>query len=194
METGEVDISQIVFDSKSRDDIPRVLKGLQYLYINSRENIFNLLESVILPKVDKKNCRPGMPLWQILVCSVLKLDLNIDYDRLHELTNQHIQIRKMLGHCQLDDKLYKLQTLKDNIRLLTPELLNNISQVCVNTCHELIKRKGSEVLRGRCDSVVVETNIHFPTDINVLFDAIRKIITPTTNCAARPELLATICV
>jgi len=33
METGEIDISQIVFDSKSRDDIPRVLKGLQYLYI-----------------------------------------------------------------------------------------------------------------------------------------------------------------
>lgn len=29
---------------------------------------------------------------------------------------------------------------------------------------------------GRCDSFVVETDVHFPTDINLLFDAIRKII------------------
>ena len=29
---------------------------------------------------------------------------------------------------------------------------------------------------GRCDSFVVETDIHFPTDINLLFDAARKMI------------------
>ncbi len=29
---------------------------------------------------------------------------------------------------------------------------------------------------GRCDSFVVETNVHYPTDINLLFDAIRKMI------------------
>jgi len=29
---------------------------------------------------------------------------------------------------------------------------------------------------GRCDSFVVETDVHFPTDINLLFDAIRKMI------------------
>jgi len=31
-------------------------------------------------------------------------------------------------------------------------------------------------LRGRCDSFVVETDVHFPTDISLLFDAMRKII------------------
>jgi len=31
-------------------------------------------------------------------------------------------------------------------------------------------------LTGRCDSFVVETDVHFPTDINLLFDAVRKII------------------
>ncbi len=31
-------------------------------------------------------------------------------------------------------------------------------------------------LRGRCDSFVVETNVHYPTDINLLYDAIRKTI------------------
>jgi len=31
-------------------------------------------------------------------------------------------------------------------------------------------------LIGRCDSFVVETDVHFPTDINLLFDAVRKMI------------------
>jgi hypothetical protein len=31
-------------------------------------------------------------------------------------------------------------------------------------------------LKGRCDSFVVETDVHYPTDINLLFDAVRKMI------------------
>lgn len=34
MQIGEVDISQIKFDPRSRDDIPKVLRGLQYIYCN----------------------------------------------------------------------------------------------------------------------------------------------------------------
>ena len=34
MQIGEVDISQIKFDLKSRDDVPKILKGLQHLYMN----------------------------------------------------------------------------------------------------------------------------------------------------------------
>jgi IS5 family transposase len=37
-------------------------------------------------------------------------------------------------------------------------------------------KKKEEKLRGRCDSFVVETNVHYPTDINLLFDAIGKAI------------------
>ena len=42
MQIGEVDIAQIKFDPKSRDDIPRILKGLQYLYLDEslRAKIF----------------------------------------------------------------------------------------------------------------------------------------------------------
>ncbi len=29
-------------------------------------------------------------------------------------------------------------------------------------------------LKGRCDSFVLETDVHYPTDINLLLDAIRK--------------------
>ena len=37
------------------------------------------------------------------------------------------------------------------------------------------------MLRGRCDSFVVETNVHYPTDINVLNDAMRKVIILTAR-------------
>lgn len=43
------------------------------------------------------------------------------------------------------------------------------------------KKKADIPLRGRCDSFVVETNVHFPTDINLLYDAIRKVISLTSQ-------------
>ncbi len=36
-------------------------------------------------------------------------------------------------------------------------------------------------MRGRCDSFVVETDVHFPTDITLLFDAVRKVVTLTAQ-------------
>lgn len=183
MTIGEIDISKIEFDPKSRDEIPKILKGLQYLYMNQplRLQVFQLLEAEILPKANKFNGRPGMELWKILVCGVLRLEMNADYDRLHEMVNHHDTIRQMLGHGVLDDKLYQLQTLKDNVGLLTPELLNKINLVVVNAGHILVKKKEEEALRGRCDSFVVETDVHFPTDISLLFDATRKFVELTAH-------------
>ena len=190
MQIGEVDISQIKFDLKSRDDIPKILKGLQHLYMNLalRAQIFELLEAEISPKVNKRNGRPGMELWKILVCGVVRLDLNEDYDRLHELVNHHDTIREMLGHAAFDEQTYHYQTLKDNVSLFTPELLDKINQVVVNAGHVLVKKKEGEALRGRCDSFVVETNVHYPTDINLLYDAMRKVITLTARWCDQHEL------
>ena len=178
MTIGEVDISKINFNYKSRDDIPKILKGLQFIYthVELRTAIFQLLERQVAPTVSKTNGRPGMALWTILVCGVIRLDLNCDYDRLHELVNHHNTIREMLGHGAFDDVSYHLQTLKDNVSLLTPELLDEINQLIVAAGHVLVKKKADEALRGRCDSFVLETNVHFPTDINLLWDAVRKII------------------
>lgn len=190
MVIGEVDISKIEFDLDSRDDIPKILKGLQHIYINEtlRTSIFNLLESQISPKIDKNNGRPGMALWDILVCGVIRLDLNCDYDRLHELVNKHINIREILGHGIFDKVSFKHQTLMDNVRLLTPELLDEINQLIVTAGHVLVKKYEDEPLRGRCDSFPVETHVHFPTDINLLYDAMRKVITLTGQLCDRLNL------
>jgi hypothetical protein len=82
----------------------------------------------------------------------------------------------MLGHGLMDDDYnYPLQTLKDNVQLLTPGILDKINTLVVEEGHKLLKKK-DRTLIGRCDSFVVETDVHYPTDINLLFDAIRKTI------------------
>ena len=49
----------------------------------------------------------------------------------------------------------------------------------VGAGHDLLKKKAGAALRGRCDSFVVETDVHYPTDSNLLYDAMRKVITLT---------------
>ncbi len=183
MQIGEVDISAITFDPRSRDDIPKILRGLQHIYteLPLREGLFQLLEAKIAPAVNKGNGRPGMTLWSIFVCGVMRLDLNIDYDRLHDLVNNHNTLRAMLGHGTFDNQAYHYQTLKDNVKLFTPELLDEINQRIVASGHLVAKKKSGEALRGRCDSFVVETDVHYPTDINLLYDALRKVITLTAQ-------------
>ena len=188
--SGKVEISKIRFDLKSRDDIPQVLRGLQHIYTTSsiRQEVFKLLEEHVLPEVDKTTGRPGMDLWKIFVMGTLRLDLNCDYDRLQQLVNHHQIIRLMLGHNYLEEVSYHIQTLKDNVSLLTPELLEKINQVVVTAGHVILKKKENEVLRGRCDSFVVETNVHYPTDINLLLDAMRKVITLTARLCNEYDL------
>jgi hypothetical protein len=141
-----------------------------------RDEVFEILASVVPEEINPAIGRPGMELWKILVLGTLRLSLNWDYDRLLEMVNQHRTIRQMLGHGWTDEEApYALQTLKDNVSLLTPEVLDQINQVVVRAGHHVLGK--DEDLRGRCDSFVVETDVHYPTDINLLWDAMRKVIT-----------------
>ena len=183
MAFGQVGIADIVFDPKSRDDIPQLLRGLQHLYTDPelRKRVFAILEE-LLPeragaegKASPKTGRPGMAQWTILVLGVLRLGLNADYDRIHELANQHTTLRLMLGHGGWPDgSRYELQTLKDNLMLFTPEILDRINQEVVRAGHMALKKSPEEGLNARCDSFVVETDVEFPTDTNLLYEAVRK--------------------
>jgi len=195
---GEEDIAKIKLDPKSRDDIPQLLAGLQYIYTHSdvRQAVFKILEEVVparagsdkTGKASTDKGRPGMEQWRILVLGTLRLGLNADYDRIHELANQHGTVRQMLGHGFADYKdQYHLQTIKDNLSLFTPELLDRINQEVIRAGHILLKKNDAN-LSGRCDSFVVETDVHFPTDINLLFDAIRKTIEESVQLSETHDL------
>jgi IS5 family transposase len=189
---GQRDIDKICIDIHSRDEIPQLLMGLQAIYCNKslRENVFKILESIVPDNTSATNGRPGMDLWKILVLGTIRLNCNFDYDKLLELANEHKCIREFLGHSIFDfDQRYALQTLKDNLVMLTPEVLNQINELVVKLGHDLFGKRDKE-LHGRCDSFVVETNVHFPTDINLLWDAMRKAITLIAREFSRLELTA----
>jgi hypothetical protein len=187
MSIGQRDIADIKIDVSSREDIPTILLGLQHIYttIPLRDAVFKILKEVAPTKSDGEETkmvsinkgRLGMDQWSILVLGSLRVGLNADYDRILELANQHNTLREMLGlDCFDSDKTYRLQTLKDNIKLFTPEIMGRISAEVIRAGYQLLDLDIHLLIRGRCDSFVLKTNVHFPTDISLLFDAIRVMI------------------
>ena len=179
LQFGQTDIASIELDLECRDEIPQVLAGLQFIYTNSslKAAVFNILKQLMPKRVNTKTGRPGMDLWNILVLGVLRLNCNWNFDKLHDIANNHKTIRDFLGHGIYDfDKRYGLQTIKDNVRRLSVQAMDHISQLVVKAGHQMFRGSAKQGLKGRCDSFVVETNVHYPTDINLLLDAIRKVI------------------
>ena len=187
---GAVAVTPIILAPTSRDDIPQILRGLPHLYQDpaTRATRCQLLEAEIAPQIDTRTGRPGMTRWSIVVCGVIRLDLNLDYDRLQERVTQHNPLRPMLGHGRFDPTSYPDQTLKDHVRLFTPELRDTIHQIVVNVGHERVRKKAGDVLRGRCDAFVGETAGHDPTDIRLLVDATRTVIELSARLAAEQGL------
>lgn len=166
MMLGEVDISQIKFDGKSRDEIPQLLRGLQYIYCTPelKDKVFSLLEGRIAVA---RSGRRGMDLWKILVPGVIRLNCDWNYDKLKEMADNHLTLRKMLGHsldCMKDPK-YPLQTLKDNVGLLTPELLDAINVLVVQGGQNLVKKKETCCADVETVSWLRQTCIIRPTSI-----------------------------
>ena len=144
MKIGETAIANIKFDLRSRDEIPKLLIGLQAIHGNPevRNQVFEVLTELIPSHVDPKNGRKGMDLWIIFVLGTLRLNCNWNYDKLQEIANNHNKLRQMLGHGIMDaDYQYGLQTLKDNISLFTPEILDKINQIVVKFGHQIAGKK-----------------------------------------------------
>lgn len=180
---GQIDIAAIVFNPKSRDDIPQILRGLQHLYLDPelRQRVFTILKEVLPERAEGKGKaspdtgRPGMAQWTVLVLGVLRLGLNADYDRIHELANEHATLRQMLGAGDWHNHVrFELQTIKDNLRLFTPELLDRINQEVVRAGHHALKKSPEDGLNARADSFVVQTQVEYPTDTGLLYEAVRK--------------------
>lgn len=142
LELGQADISSIRFSSKSRDEIPQLLGGMQYIYCDDelRSEVAIILGEE-LDFGDKDNGRPGMPLWQILVLGALRLQCNWDWDRVVYMANTNTQIRQMLGLGWMDNIEFHLQTVKDNVSLLTPRALERINTLVISKGHKLLKKK-----------------------------------------------------
>lgn len=90
-----------------------------------------------------------MDLWIVFVLSQLRLCLNLSYEMVHNLANNHHALRYLMGverDFGYDRVEFEYQNIYDNVSMLSNE----------------------------SDSFVVESNVHFPTDYNLLWDCARK--------------------
>jgi IS5 family transposase len=173
---GQSSLSKIKLDYTSRDDITKLLLGIQSMSLNkeAQAKIFQILEKIINIK---SIGRSGMSLWRILVLGLLRQVINADYDRVCNLANNHSELRKLLGHGMIDfDDRYSLQSIKDNISLLTEDALNEINVVIVQLSREMLDSRLTKQLNVKTDSFVVKSNVHYPTDTSLLFDAMKFLI------------------
>ena len=121
-----------------------------------------------------------MDLWSIFVLAQVRLCLNLSYDVLHDLANNHHNMRclmgveKGFGYERIE---FEYQNIYDNVTLLSDEMVMELNQVILDFGHgEVFKKKETTALRLKSDSFVVESNVHFPTDYNLLWDCARKCI------------------
>lgn len=175
-------IEKVVIPLKSRDELPPILAGLQWIWTHPtlKPAIFQLLEQKIIAG-KKETGRPGMELWQILVLGVVRLGLDVNYDRLEHVANYDMLLRQMLGVSQTpwghNAKVFNHQTLRDNLSLVDDALLEKINVLVAVEGRKVFKKKEGapdEPLQIKVDTYVLETDVHFPTDLNLLWDAGRK--------------------
>ena len=177
-------IEMIRLPLRSRDELPPILAGLQWLWMHPtlKPEILALIEARVLAG-KKVTGRTGMDLWQILVLGVVRLGLDADWDRMEDLANHHLLVRQMLGVPATpwgeEEKMFGHQTLRDNVALLDDELLQAINARLAAAGREVFAKKDGAPLAAlevKVDSYVLETDVHFPTDLNLLWDAGRKCV------------------
>ena len=189
-------IEKIRLPLRSRDELPPILAGLQWLWMHPtlKAEILALLEAKILAG-KKVTGRTGMDLWQILVLGVVRLGLAADWDRLEHIANYDTLVRQMLGLPAVpwDDaaKHFGHQTLRDNVALLDDQLLHQINARIAAAGRAVFAKKAGAPLAAleiKVDTYVLETDVHFPTDLNLLWDAGRKCVDLLQALRAQPGL------
>jgi transposase, IS5 family len=179
-----IPIEKIRLPLQSRDELPPILAGLQWIWMHPtlKAEIFALLAAAILAG-KKPTGRTGMDLWQILGLGVVRLGLDADWDRLEHIANYDTLLRQMLGLPATpwadEAKRFGHQTLRDNVALLDDALLQQINaRIAAAGRAVFAKKHGAPVaaLEIKVDTYVLESDVHFPTDLNLLWDAGRKCV------------------
>jgi hypothetical protein len=182
---GQIPIEDTFISPKSKNALDELLVALKEIYCNPEynEKIFSILEKYIGNK--KKTGRPGMDLWCVFVLAQVRLCLNESYDMLHNLANNHRSMRQLMGIERSFGQqaiLFEYQNIYDNVSMLSDEMIKEINEVILYFGHkEVFKKKEETALHLKTDSFVVESNVHFPTDYNLLWDCARKCLDTVTK-------------
>lgn len=142
---GQTAIQNIKIPTKTRDELPPVLRTLQWIYSKPEllEQIFEIIEGKL--ESDMNNGRPGMDLWHILVLGVVRLTLNTNYDKMEYLVHYDILMRQIMG---LDSSFqgefgegFSQKTISDNVHIIDEEMMKKINHLLVQAGLNFIQKK-----------------------------------------------------
>jgi len=146
MKLGQTPIEKVRLPAKSRDELPPVLRTLQWIYATPEinEQIFQVLEEKIQGQ-KKQTGRRGMDLWHVLVLGIVRLALNCDYDRIEYLVHYDKLMRQIMGldtHFEGEfGKGFHQKTIQENSCLIDEEMIEKINGIMVRAGRELFKKK-----------------------------------------------------
>ena len=189
---GVIPISQIKLDPHSRDETTKFLRGAQLIYgdLTLRQKIQAILTKMIPEETSHDKGRRGMDLWSIFILGSLRLVCNWDYDRVKDAHDNHKRVRQMISideFCDAD-KVISLRAVQQNAVLLTNEICQEIDEQIVKFAHQKLFPKMKKI-EAKCDSFVFLSNVHFPTDFNLLLDSMRSIIRLCANTGFQLHLI-----
>src|SRR5215213_1026370 len=159
-------IERVSFQLNCRHELIPILVALQHIYGQPEvcQRLLGLIQQDVNKDTRATRGRAGLSYWEILVLAAVRLGCNCDYDALQDLADDPLDAER---------PRYLWQRIRDNVCLLRPETIEGINHVLVELGHQR-EPQAAEHVRG--DTFVVDTNIHYPTEANLLADGLRKIL------------------
>ncbi|MHC4270489.1 MAG: ISNCY family transposase [Planctomycetota bacterium] len=154
---------------QSDSKMSKKLEKMSELLQKDRSFLEKIAEDFKTPKESDSGAK-GMTIEQVVRVSILKQLCKLSYEDLYDELNDNISYRRF---AKIHEGLVpKKSALSGNVKRISPGGFEEINKVMVKTAIELGVENGKRV---RMDSTGVESNIHYPTDGELLWDCVRVI-------------------
>ena len=154
---------------QSNSKMSKKLKKISEILEKDMSFLEKVAENFKTPKCSPAGAK-GMTIEQVVRVAILKQLRQLGYQELYDELNDNISYRRFakIHECEVPGKT----TLNENIKRISPNGWEEIHKVIIKTAKELGVEKGKRV---RMDSTSVESNIHYPTDGELLWDCVRVV-------------------
>lgn len=154
---------------QSNSKMSKKLEKISEILQKDRSLLQNVAKDFKTPKESTSGAK-GMTIEQVVRVSILKQLCKLSYEKLYDELNDNISYRRF---AKIHEGLVpKKSALNTNVKRISAGGFEDINKGIINVAMELGVETGKRV---RMDSTSVESNIHYPTDSELLWDCVRVI-------------------
>lgn len=171
-------IDELEFDLYSRDQMPKLLLGIQEVYKDqeSMAKILKLIQKDLKAHLSELQKRiAGLSAWEVFVLICLRQNGNYDYDQIGDLATNHATLRAVMGLAPDSIKRYPKSTVHDNVKAVKTETVQKIIEIVVKVGLK-VTNPDNKKLELVADTFVYETNIHYHVDYVSIMDGVRSLL------------------